>query len=33
MGRSFRVPRKVVDDMIAQGLAEWEQSHAVGEEG
>ncbi len=31
MGRSFRVPRKAVDDLIAQGYEAWE--HAVGEEG
>lgn len=33
MGRSFRVPKKAVDDLIEQGLAEWEQSRAVGEQG
>ena len=31
MGRSVRVPRKAVDDLIAQGYEAWE--HAVGEEG
>lgn len=31
MGRSFRVPRKAVDDLIAQGYEAWE--HAVGDEG
>ena len=31
MGRSFRVPRRAVDDLIAQGYEAWE--HAVGEEG
>ncbi len=33
MGRSFRVPSRVVDEMIAAGLAEWEQSRASGEHG
>ncbi len=32
MGRSFRVPRKAVDDLINEGLADWEQSRAAGEE-
>ena len=32
MGRSFRVPEKAVSDMIASGLAAWEQYRAVGDE-
>lgn len=32
MGRSFRVPAKAVDDLIAEGLAEWEQSRALGDD-
>lgn len=32
MGRSFRVPQKAVEDMIARGLAEWQAEHAVGDE-
>ncbi len=30
MGRSFRVPQKAVDDLIAQGYEAWER--AVGED-
>ncbi|NCD17267.1 MAG: helix-turn-helix domain-containing protein [Actinobacteria bacterium] len=33
MGRSFRVPAKAVEDLIAEGLADWEQSRAIGEDG
>ena len=33
MGRSFRVPAKAVEDLIAEGLADWEQSRASGEDG
>ncbi|HHW82856.1 MAG TPA: helix-turn-helix domain-containing protein [Actinomycetales bacterium] len=32
MGRSFRVPQKAVEDLVAQGLAEWEAGRAVGDE-
>lgn len=31
VGRSFRVPQKAVEDLIEQGLAEWEESRATGE--
>ena len=33
MGRSFRVPAKAVEDLIAEGLADWEQSRAIGADG
>ena len=32
MGRSFRVPQKAVEDLVTEGLAEWEAGRAVGEE-
>ncbi|MDO5496061.1 MAG: helix-turn-helix domain-containing protein [bacterium] len=32
MGRSFRVPQKAVEELVALGLAEWESGRAVGEE-
>lgn len=32
MGRSFRVPQKAVEEMIATGLGEWQTNQAVGEE-
>ena len=31
MGRSFRVPAKAVEDLIAEGLADWEQGEAASE--
>lgn len=31
MGRSFRVPLKAVEEMVARGLAEWESQWSAAE--
>ncbi|MDO5726794.1 MAG: helix-turn-helix domain-containing protein [Bowdeniella nasicola] len=33
MGRSYRVPLAAVEDLIAQGLADWERDREIGQSG